>query len=203
MPALPKPCLMVLTDRTLLTPNWTLAQAVAPAVTGGANVVLYREADLPSTPRTSVFRFLQDGVKARVPIIVQGDPEWAVRVGADGVHLEGAGHSPAEARAIVGSDRFVGVTVTSRTDANALGSDVDYAFIHVDWTEPNQTMKLIETYWISSSVPLVVGPDVPLKHAAGCLTLGATGIAVTQAAMSAYDRTDALRRYAEVLGATH
>lgn len=190
---------MAVTDRTLLTPNWTLAQAIAPAVTGGANFVLFREADLPPVPRTSVFRFVVDGVKGRVPLVVQGTPDWCVKVGALGVHLEGGNVSISEARAQIGPDRWLGVTATTLDEA-AAALDADYVLIYVDWSDPPSALKIVERFASASQVPLMVGPDVPLEHAAACLSAGAAGICVIHAAMAAYDRTGELRRYAAALG---
>jgi thiamine-phosphate pyrophosphorylase len=190
---------MVLTDRTLLTPNWTLAQAIAPAVTGGANFVLFGETDLPSTPRTSVFEFVKDGVRGRVPLVVQGDPDWAMKVGANGVHLEGDGPTAEEARSVVGADKSIGVTITTLDQAAALGA-ANYALIYVDWSEPDRALEVVKRYAAASPVPLIVGPDIPLEHSQPCLLAGAAGIGVTTAPMSDYDRTGSLRRYAEALG---
>lgn len=200
MPPLPSPCLMALTDRTRLSPNWTLAQAIAPAVTGGANFVLFREHDLPPTPRSSVFRFVKDGVGGRVPLVVVGSAEWARDVGADGVHLEGGANSAAEAREIFGPDHYVGVTVATLDEARAVGSESDYALIYVDWAEPDLARRTIERFASILSVPLIVGPNVPLERTAECINAGSAGIAITDGAMSAYDRTGAVRKYADLLG---
>src|SRR5436309_11772372 len=119
---LPDPCLLLLTDRTRLTPNWTLAQAVAPAITGGCNLVVMREADLPPGPRSTVARFVQDGVRGRVPFLTSGDPGFAMSVGADGVLLEGNGLDFEAARRAICQDRLLGVTITTRDEAEKAGA---------------------------------------------------------------------------------
>ena len=199
MPDLPRPCLMVLTDRTLLTPNWALAQAVAPAIMGGANFVVFREADLPPVPRASVFRFVRDGVRSRVPLVIQGTPETALRLEADGVHLENVQATTTEAREQLGVDRWVGRTVTTLDDAAHAGH-TDYGVIHLDWSDPAAALRVVEHYVAVSRVPLVAGSDVPVEYAAECLKAGASGVGIMLAAMAAYDRTSAVRQYADALG---
>src|SRR5579872_5388333 len=134
MPALPDPCLLLLTDRTRLTPMWTLAQAVAPAVTGGCNLVVLRETDLPAGPRATVARFVRDGVRGRVPYLLAGDPALALQAGADGTHLEGADVAVAEARAHLGPERLLGVTVRNVEEAQRAEEDADYLLIEYDWS---------------------------------------------------------------------
>src|SRR5437879_5111112 len=65
MRKVPNPCLALFTERTALRPNVTLAQAVAPAVTGGVNLVVLREDDLPPNHRLTVAQFVRDGVRGR------------------------------------------------------------------------------------------------------------------------------------------
>ncbi len=117
MPGIPNPCLMLLTDRTRLTPNWTLAQAVAPAITGGCNLIALREMDIPANHRLTIARFVADGVKGRVPFLTSDDAEMAGRIGAQGVHISGTGVSIAEARERVGQEGIVGASISSREEA--------------------------------------------------------------------------------------
>jgi thiamine-phosphate pyrophosphorylase len=201
MPELPSPCLMLLTDRTQLTPNWTLAQAIAPAITGGVNLVVLRETDLPVGPRQTVARFVKDGIKGRVPYIIMGDPRLAMEAGADGVHLEGEGLTTAAARAQIGSERLLGVTVQSLEETRqAQAEGADYLLMYLEWSQPDATLSILKQFSEGCNIPVIVGPDVPLEQAAACRAAGAAGIAITSPGMAAYDRTSAAESFREALG---
>jgi thiamine-phosphate pyrophosphorylase len=117
---------------------WTLAQAVAPAVTGGCNLVVLREADLPAGPRSAVARFVRDGVRERVPYLLAGDPALALAVGADGVHLEATDAGVAGARDRLGPEGLLGVTVRNPAEAQRAEQEgADYLLIEYDWSPDN------------------------------------------------------------------
>jgi thiamine-phosphate pyrophosphorylase len=189
---MPQPILAVLTDRTLLSPNWTLAQAIAPAITGGANLVILRESDLPDKPRLDVARFVRDGIRGRVPYLISGSPEFAALTEADGVLLES--DSAEHARNVLGARAIVGSILTS---SEALEEDVDFALAVLDWSDPKRAIGIVEK--LSQRTSLVAGLDPPLESVAPCMAAGAAGIAVCEAAMSAYNRTQAVAAYREAL----
>ncbi len=88
--------LVVLTDRRQVPPGRSLLATVARAVEGGARTILVRERDLARDARamlcTEALRLLEphDGA-----LLVAGDPELALEVGAAGVHLAAADPRPA------------------------------------------------------------------------------------------------------------
>ena len=187
--------LILLTDRTLLSPTWTLAQAVAPAVTGGIDLVVFRESDLPSGPRRTVARFVRDGVGGRVPFVTSGSPQFSRECGADGVHVESA--SVAEARAELGPDAWVGYTATTLDSGRqACEEGADYLLINVDWQSPDSALQALHAY-AAVGCPIIAGIDPPLERVAPCLAAGATGVALCRIPMSAYNRGEAVRAYVE------
>jgi thiamine-phosphate pyrophosphorylase len=207
MAVFPDPALMVLTDRTRLTPQWTIAQAVAPAITGGANVVVLQETDVPAAHRRTIARFVRDGIKGRVPFILAGEPEFALELEADGVHLEHLDYEVtgtfdarvAQARSVLGDRRLIGITVSSLDAARAAGGGgADYVLIYLDWSDGDAAIRTVAAY-APIVRRLIAGPDVPLEHAAACRAAGAAGIAVIEAGMSAYNRTEALGKYRAAL----
>src|SRR5688572_15902704 len=140
MRSIPRPCLMLITDRTLLTPNLTLAQAVAPAVTGGVNLVVLRETDLPQGPRLTVARFVLDGIRGRTPMLTSGDPEFAMAAGADGVMVEDYSQAVA-ARARIGPDRILGVALSSAESiAEAESAEADFGLLNLDWADSENAL---------------------------------------------------------------
>jgi thiamine monophosphate synthase len=200
MPDLQLPALFVVTDRTLLTPQWTLAQAIAPAVTGGATGVIFRETDLPPVPRKSVASFVRDGIRGRVPLIAAGDPSFASSIGADGILVESNSVPIDAARDAVGEDGIVGVVVTTTSDPElSRASKSSFAFVNLDWENPSMALEAIRRFSSLTAVPIVVGIDPPVEACADCLRAGASGIAICRPAMEANDRTAGVRAYAEAL----
>lgn len=190
---LQRPILAVVTDRTLLSPNWTLAQAIAPAITGGANLVILRESDLPDTPRLSVARFVRDCVRGQVPWLTSGSPEFAKLAGADGVLLES--DSVERAKDLLGPDATVGRIITSLSDTAEVA---DFALAVFDWQNPDRAIGQLAELCKHGAV--VAGLDPPVGSVAACMAAGAAGIAVCEAAMSAYNRTQAVAAYRAAMG---
>lgn len=194
------PCLMLLTDRTRLTPQWTLAQAIAPAITGGCTAVVFRETDIPANHRLTVARFVRDGVKGRVPLVVDDDPALASSIGARGIHLSSAQPDIRSIREAIGETCLIGVSVRDRAEAeSAVAQGASYLLIEYDWASPDRVLAHFRTVSEGISVPFIIGTDMPADRAAECIAAGAAGIALCEPAMSAYDRTAACRAYADAL----
>lgn len=201
MPTIPSPCLLLLTDRTRISPNWTLAQAVAPAITGGCNLVVLRETDIPSNHRLTVARFVRDGVKGRIPFLIGGDASLAAGIGAQGVHLSAAGPGVAVARESLGPDALIGVSVRDRTEAEMASAEgADYLLIEYDWSAPDRVWEHFRELRTGLTVPVIIGTDMDVALVPDCVVARAAGVAICAPAMSAYDRTSACRAYVEALG---
>ena len=199
MERIPIPALMLITDRTLLTPNWTLAQAIAPAVTGGVNIVLFGEIDLPRTPRLTVARFVLDGIRGRAPMICSGDPEFAQAAGAQGV-LAVSVSEAAAAREAIGPDGILGVMLRSPESlSHAESARADFVLLNLDWTESASATEMISRFRSGMRIPIIAGIDPPLDAAADCRNAGAGGVCICAPGMSAYNRTDAVRAYARAI----
>lgn len=193
---LPQPCLAVVTDRTLLTPLWTLAQAIAPLVTGGANLVIFREVDLPDTPRLSVARFVADGVRGRVPWIAAGAPEFARKAKAGGVLLEENEPDIPAARAILGPEALIGVAPAALDAARlAARTDADFMLLNLDWSEPEKAISTLTAYLVLFTGPVIAGIDPATTDIPAILPTGASGVAICRPAMAGYDRTALARAY--------
>src|SRR3990172_8064807 len=88
---LPRPCLMLVTDRSLCGGADGLAAAVEAAVEGGADAVQLREKSLPASELSTLARRLRLATHDRAFLVVNGPLDVALAAGADGVHLpEGA-----------------------------------------------------------------------------------------------------------------
>ncbi|MEQ9545862.1 MAG: thiamine phosphate synthase [Marinobacter sp.] len=122
------PGLYAITDSTLL-PGDKLVPAVEAALRGGAVLVQYRDKSSSAITRLNQARDLVAACRnAGVPLLINDDPELALRVGADGVHL-GQSDSPLiDARQLLGDDAIIGATCHSDLTlaAKAIGEGSDY-----------------------------------------------------------------------------
>ena len=200
MASIPACPLVLLTDRTLLTPNWTLSQAIAPCITGGVNMVILREAELPINARLTIARFAKDGIGGRAPFIVSGTAEFADKAGADGLLIEDQDDSVIEARGILGLNRILGVVSSSlETMRNAQSGGADFALVALDWNDPSAALSVLQRFCGAASIPVIAGVDMDLPLAPRCFGAGASGIAVCSVGMASYDRTGAVRKYSDAL----
>lgn len=105
-----RPGLYAITDSQLLTAD-RLLPAVEAALRGGAVLVQYREKTAPQPERLRQARDLVALCNnARVPLIINDDPELARRSGAAGVHLGQSDSSVVNARQQLGEHAIIGAT---------------------------------------------------------------------------------------------
>jgi thiamine-phosphate pyrophosphorylase len=176
-----------------------LAQAVAPAVTGGVNLVVLREHDLPPAPRLSLARFVREGVGGRVPFLVTGSPDWIEKAGADGFHLEEGIAPVAKARAAIGPHRLLGVTLDPAAQPPEDLLQADYLLLPLNWQNPGTLLPRLRQWTERYPLPVIAGVDPPQELVSHCLEAGASGIALSGLVMRAYDRTAMVRTYARAL----
>lgn len=191
MRALSEPVLAVVTDRTRLAPRWALAQAVAEAVTGGANLVILNEPDLPRPALATLARFLRDGIAGRASWVLVGSAESARACGADGA-LVGVGDLAA-ARHALGESGLLGAIVRSESDARA-AIHADFFYAAVDWAA-SDTLSLVTALCRAASVPVIAGMDPTPDQARAARAAGAAGIALCQGPMAAEHRAALVREY--------
>ena len=111
--------LYAVTDRAWLGER-TLASCVEEALAGGATFVQLREKEAPQAEVVLRARALAPLCRAAgVPFVVNDDVEAARCAGADGVHVGQDDAACAEARAKLGPDAIVGVSVQTVEQARA------------------------------------------------------------------------------------
>ena len=105
----------------------TLADCTAQAIAGGATLVQLRQKDVAQAAMVLRARTLLSLCReADVPFVINDDVEVARIVGADGVHVGQDDAACADARAALGADAIVGVsvhTVDQARAAQAAGAD--------------------------------------------------------------------------------
>ncbi len=190
----PTPCLAAITDRTLLSPNWTLAQAIAPAITGGVNLIILREAELPTAAYRTIFEFVRDGIKGRVPLVLFNRPDMAAA--ADGLVLPGQADEIKQARAQIGKGKLLGGVIRGAEHVREISAaGADFGLAVLNWADPDHALDLLHTLCSTTDLPILAGIDPPLDVVRRCISAGGAGVAICSPVMSAYDRTAAARNY--------
>ena len=135
--------LYLVTDRTLAQGR-DIAWIVREAVAGGVTMVQLREKYCSTAEFLALARELKSAlVPLGIPLIINDRIDVALAVDADGVHI-GQSDMPYEtARALLGKDKIIGLSVETMNEviaANAL--DVDYIGISPIYATPTKTDTL-------------------------------------------------------------
>lgn len=187
-----------------------LVDTALAAVRGGATLVQLRDKTASHAALiasgTALVRALA-GIG--VPLIVNDDVEAAIACGAAGAHVGQGDLSPAMARARLGPDRILGLSV--ETVAQAAAADpalVDYVGISPVFgtgTKPDHAPPLglqgLAAATAATRLPAVAIGGLAAEHAAAVLGAGAAGMAVVSAICGQPDPEAATRRLAEALAA--
>ena len=145
---------------------------------------------------------------AGATFIVNDSPRVAAVASADGVHLGAADASPDEARALLGEDALVGVTLNFPAHLDRLrGARVDYVGVgplRATSSKPGHAAphddESLRSLIAASGLPAFVIGGVVAEDAPRLLRLGAHGMAVSAAIASAADPEAAARRLVAAVG---
>jgi thiamine-phosphate pyrophosphorylase len=184
------------------TPPAAFADLAEAAVSGGATAIQLR--DKRSGARSLIA--LAQAVRARlhgrnVPVIVNDRADLALAAGADGVHL-GQDDLPAEfARAILGQDAIIGLSVTGEAEIGtvdpALVDHVGLGPIFPTGTKPDAAPALGPERFAAIrrllALPVVAIGGIGQDNAAEAIRAGADGVAVVSAVARAADPAAAAR----------
>ena len=135
---------------------------------------------------TSLRRATENG-----SVFVNDRADVARIVGASGLHLPSAGLSLQEARAIVGSDCWIGRSAHSADEAaRAAGEGADYVFLGPIWTttsHPETPPLGPRALSADTSVPVIAIGGITPEKVPLCMDNGAYGVAVISALWGAPD----------------
>lgn len=108
--------------------RYGLLETVRRAVAGGVSIVQYRRDLEDHAAVLAEVLPLRDFLRgAGVPLIINNDVELAVEIGADGIHIGQSDMPVAEARALIGPDMILGLTVANDAEMDAVdATQVDY-----------------------------------------------------------------------------
>jgi thiamine-phosphate pyrophosphorylase len=183
---------------------------VRAAVRGGVTVVQLRDKQAPDAELVALARALRGALAGTgVPLLVNDRVEVARAAGADGVHVGQSDAAAAEARAALGPEAIVGLSVEAVAHTRAVDPQVvDYVGagpVFATPTKADHAMPLgfegLAALCAASPVPAVAIGGVKAEHAGRVLAAGARGLAVVSAICAAPDPGAAARSLAASLAA--
>jgi len=187
--------LYLVTDRSCAARGGVL-EVVRAAVRGGVTLVQLRDPLAKTAALVEQARALSSLLRPHgVPLIINDRVDVALAAGADGVHIGQNDMRPEDARALLGPDRILGLSISalSQLSAAKLG-DVDYLGVGPVYETPTKPdadpaigcegLRAIAAHTRS---PIVAIGGVKLSHAAELIAAGAQGIAVVSAICAASD----------------
>jgi thiamine-phosphate pyrophosphorylase len=186
---LPEPPLLLVTDRQQA--RLALTDIVEEACWAGCRWVSLREKDLPEPEQIAMFARLQPlahrfGARA----IIHGSAQCARAAGADGAHLA-AGSDPVAARALLGRDALIGLSVHQGAELNHIShASVDYVVAGPAYetaSKPGYGPALgpgsIAVIAAATNVPVIAIGGITPANVHDLIAAGAKGIAVMGSAM--------------------
>jgi thiamine-phosphate pyrophosphorylase len=190
---IPDPPLLLVTDRRQA--RRPLAEIVSAAVTGGCRWISVREKDLPEDEQALLARRLLLPIRAAgARLLIHGEAALAGLAGADGVHLS-AGADAALARARLGRDKLIGISIHSVGEAAAIApAYLDYALAGPAFETaskpgygPEIGHKGLAEIAHASPVPVLAIGGVNALRVPELIAAGAAGVAVMGGVMRASD----------------
>jgi len=202
------PTLYLVTDTALCAPR-PVADVVAAAVAGGATAVQVRDKTASRRELLALTRAVQAAVAGTgVPVVVNDAVDVALLAGADGVHLGQDDLPVTEVRAVLGPDRSVGLSISSRAQLDAAMAlppgTVDLVGLSPLWGTPTKpdagpalgTAGVAELAAVARAGGLtaVAIGGISTERAAEAAAAGVDGICVVSAVCTAADPEAAARR---------
>jgi thiamine-phosphate pyrophosphorylase len=174
------------------------------ALSGGVDIVQLREKELgrPAIERAAgTFRRLCDTYS--VPFLLNDDPDLALGVGADGVHLGQDDVAVAEAREVLGPDALIGLSTHSREQIDG-AEGVEYVSVGPVWETPTKAgrpavgLDLVREAAANAGAPFFAIGGIDTSNAREVVEAGAERLCVVRAIRDSADPSAAaaeLRRF--------
>jgi thiamine-phosphate pyrophosphorylase len=196
---LPDPPLLLVTDRAQA--RRPLPEIVGAAFNAGCRWVSFREEDLPEDEQVLLFRaLLPVAHRHGGRLMLHGQAALAKLAGADGVHLP-SGSDAAVARALLGAQKLIGVSIHTVTEAEAINPAVaDYALAGPAFETPSKPgygpeigRKGLLDITRASRVPVLAIGGVNSARIGELIAAGCAGVAVMGGVMRAPDPGQEMR----------
>ena len=206
--------LYAVTDQMWLKDGEKLADVVEAVLQNGATFLQIREKDLAE----DAFELEAERLKTLcaqhgVPFVVNDSVEIAMQCDADGVHVGQSDIKGRDIRAIIGSDKILGIsagTVEEAVAAENAGADyIGVGAVFPTGTKKNatpMTMELLKEIVSSVSIPVVAIGGISAENILQLRGSGVDGVAVVSAIFAAEDpgkATSDLLKLAEQVVASH
>lgn len=179
-------------------------ETVRRVVAGGVTMVQLRDKHATTAERTDLAVALKEALYGTgVPLVINDDVVAAVAANADGAHIGQGDISPEKARAMLGSNKIVGLSCeTPQTVRDADPSVVDYLGLgpvfstatKTDHANPIGLDGLAKLVALSSLPNVAIGGLKP-GHINDVLASGADGMAVVSAICGQSDPRAAARAF--------
>jgi thiamine-phosphate pyrophosphorylase len=202
------PALLAITDRRLA--RVPLADIVEAAGAAGCRWFSVREKDLPAQEQVALAQsLLPIARRFGARLMLHADAALAKTAGLDGVHLP-AGGDAAHARALLGSERLVGISIHSVAEAAKLDPTlVDYAIAGPAYeteSKPGYGPALgahgMAAIVAAAGVPILAIGGIRAEKIPELVRAGAGGIAVMGSVMRASAPGEEIKRLFAALAAT-
>lgn len=192
-----------------------LVGLVTAAVEGGVTLVQLREKAVPFAETVALARALKAALAPHgVPLIVNDDVQMALAAQADGLHVGQDDLAPAAARAAIGPDRLLGLSVGNLAEARlvdpalvdpALVDYVGVGPVYPTGTKPDAGAAIgldgVAALRARLTLPLVAIGGIQAANAAEVLASGVDGLAVVSAICGAPDPARAASELRRVIDA--
>ena len=187
--------LYLVTDRALSLGR-PIEEVVMAAVEGGVSAVQLREKECSTREFVALARSLKQLLAGRgVPLLINDRVDVALAAGADGVHIGQSDMTYRDARALLGTDALIGLSVETPTQAaEAESYDCDYLGVGPIFptttksdAAPAWGLDRLKTLRAISRHRLVAIGGLGAANAALVTRAGADGIAVVSTICSASD----------------
>ncbi len=187
--------LMLVTDAAMMARRGLLA-TVRAAVAGGVTIVQLRDKQASDAELIGMARALGAALRPLgIPLIVNDRPEAAKAADADGVHVGQEDGDPAAARALLGPEALIGLSVTHAGEAGTVDpAVVDYVglgpvFASATKADAAPPLGLAGLLGVGAMlpVPIVAIGGIDTGNAGAIMAAGAAGVAVVSAICAADD----------------
>jgi thiamine-phosphate pyrophosphorylase len=187
-----------------------MVETTRAAVAGGVTMVQLRDKHASTAGMIETGRALQEVLAGTgVPLIVNDDVEAAIALHADGLHVGQEDCDARSARARIGADMILGVSVETEALAAAIDpAIVDYVGVGPVFATPTKPdhkqpvgLDGLARLVAASPVPTVAISGLKAEHAAPVLAAGADGLAVVSAICGKPDPRRAAEEIVEAISA--
>ena len=169
------------------------------ALRGGVDVVQLRDKEASDDDLVRAAEPFRRACDAYGALFVLNDrPDLVAACGADGVHVGQSDASVAKARALVGAELLVGLSIETEAQLDAIAG-ADYLGVGAVFATPTKTesvaggLELVRATAARVTIPWFAIGGIELENVAEVVAAGAPGVAVVRAIRDANDPEAAAR----------